>query len=400
MVGVVNIRRDVDDKFYRYRMPELLTKIEGKGNGIKTVIPNMSDVAKALSRPPSYPTKYFGCELGAQTTLDDKRDRYIVNGAHQADRLRELLFGFIDKFVLCGNCRNPETDLVIVKNKETRSEDIIRDCKACGAQTAVDMRHKLTPFIVKTAPVTKKGKKGEGASANGAHAVAANANPVDEDGSEGDEDGIQGAIDDDDSPGESALANGGWSVDTSEDAVKARVKDLSAKLQTAVLADDDSDEDANSPYTQIGQWAEANREEATAVSIYKHAQEMGIEKKHKTVQVLVQALFTKNMPTEISKFAPLFAKINNQSEKHQKAFLGGLERLIGVMHPELVPSIPKILMLFYQADALDEEVVKQWGTHVSKKYVDKETSKMVRKASEPFLKWLEEAEDDEEDDEE
>ena len=66
--------------------------------------------------------------------------------------------------------------------------------------------------------------------------------------------------------------------------------------------------------------------------------------------------------------------------------MGGLERFIGVMHPELVPSVPKILMEFYQVDALEEEVIKQWGTHVSKKYVDKETSKMVRKASEPFLK--------------
>ena len=35
---------------------------------------------------------------------------------------------------------------------------------------------------------------------------------------------------------------------------------------------------------------------------------------------------------------------------------------------------------------LEEDVVKQWGTHVSKKYVDKDTSKKVRKASEPFLK--------------
>jgi translation initiation factor 5 len=43
-------------------------------------------------------------------------------------------------------------------------------------------------------------------------------------------------------------------------------------------------------------------------------------------------------------------------------------------------------MEFYQIDALEEEVIKQWGTHVSKKYVDKETSKRVRKASEPFLK--------------
>jgi len=58
-MAVVNIRRDVDDKFYRYRMPVLTTKIEGKGNGIKTVIPNMSDVARALSRPPTYTTKFF-----------------------------------------------------------------------------------------------------------------------------------------------------------------------------------------------------------------------------------------------------------------------------------------------------------------------------------------------------
>jgi len=32
-------------------MPLLQTKIEGKGNGIKTVIPNMADIARALSRP-------------------------------------------------------------------------------------------------------------------------------------------------------------------------------------------------------------------------------------------------------------------------------------------------------------------------------------------------------------
>lgn len=50
-----------------------------------------------------------------------------------------------------------------------------------------------------------------------------------------------------------------------------------------------------------------------------------------------------------------------------------------------MPAVPKILMAFYQADVLDEDVVKTWGTHVSKKYVDKETSKMVRKASQPFL---------------
>ena len=104
------------------------------------------------------------------------------------------------------------------------------------------------------------------------------------------------------------------------------------------------------------------------------------------------------------------------SEKHQKSLLGGIEHLAGLDYPELIPSIPKILMAFYQGDVLEEEVVTAWGTHVSKKFVDKETSKKVRKASEPFLKvrilcvpgtglrlltylqWLDEAEDDEEDD--
>ena len=57
-------------------------------------------------------TKFFGCELGAQVKCDEKNDRYIVNGAHEAAKLQELLDAFIKKFVLCGECNNPETDLV------------------------------------------------------------------------------------------------------------------------------------------------------------------------------------------------------------------------------------------------------------------------------------------------
>jgi hypothetical protein len=34
-------------------MPVLTTKIEGKGNGIKTVVPNMADIARSLARPPA-----------------------------------------------------------------------------------------------------------------------------------------------------------------------------------------------------------------------------------------------------------------------------------------------------------------------------------------------------------
>ena len=389
-------------------MPLLLTKIEGKGNGIKTVIPNMSDVARALSRPPTYPTKFFGCELGAQTSFDEKGDRYIVNGAHDATRLRELLDTFIDKFVLCGSCKNPETDLIITKN-----EEIIRDCKACGQRTIVDMRHKLTTFIIKNPPKPpKKAKKAKGGENTGTPEANGGSNggtPVNEDGEIGAEsdDELTKRIKSEAAvlTTKTAMKDDDWSADTSEEAVKARVKSLAGTMQSSLVVggDDDSDEDANSPYTQIGQWAEEHRKDVTAVDVYKKAQELGIEKKHKTVQVLVQALFTEAMVAEIPKFAPMFAKVrpyvldlydnrlncfqmNGSSERHQKALLGGVERFVGVNHPDLIPAIPKILMAFYQADALEEEIIKQWGTHVSKKYVDKETSKKVRKASEPFLK--------------
>ena len=59
-------------------------------------------------------TKYFGCELGAQTQFDVKNDRFIVNGSHDSAKLQDLLDGFIKRFVLCPACDNPETNLVSV----------------------------------------------------------------------------------------------------------------------------------------------------------------------------------------------------------------------------------------------------------------------------------------------
>lgn len=80
------------------------------------------------------------------------------------------------------------------------------------------------------------------------------------------------------------------------------------------------------------------------------------------------------------------------SEKHQKSLLGGLERLLG-NSPEsdallAAGTTSKVLMALYQADVLDEEVARQWGTHVSKKYVDKDKSKKVRKSADAFLKVI------------
>ncbi|XP_027358442.1 eukaryotic translation initiation factor 5-like [Abrus precatorius] len=143
-----------DDAFYRYKMPKMITKIEGRGNGIKTNIVNMVDIAKALARPASYTTKYFGCELGAQSKFDEKVGTSHVNGAHDTPKLAGLLENFIKKYVQCYGCGNPETEIVI-----TKSQMIQLKCAACGFVSDVDMRDKLTTFIIKNPPETKKGSK-------------------------------------------------------------------------------------------------------------------------------------------------------------------------------------------------------------------------------------------------
>ncbi|PKI85733.1 eukaryotic translation initiation factor 5 [Malassezia vespertilionis] len=388
---IVNIRRDVEDKFYRYRMPLLETKIEGRGNGIKTVVPNMSEISRALSRPPAYPTKFFGCELGAQTVIDEKNDRYIVNGAHDANRLRELLDGFIDKFVLCGECKNPETDLKI------RNGDILRDCKACGKRTYVDMRHKLTTYISKNPPPKRvKGAKGAGAASGQTVSTG------DDDENGGSDDELTRRIHSEAAHIPTAEQRGAdkdddWSVDTSEAAVAQRVKALEGTLNNVLGLDDDEDDDESSPYSQLCSWILEERQDGklpSAADVYRKVQELGIEKKHKTLQALFQALFDESAPQQVEQYGPLLIKLVT-SEKHQKAMLGGIERLAGVQYPALVPNgVPKILMALYQIDVLDEEVVRQWGTHVSKKYVDKDTSKRVRKAASPFIEWLDQADDE------
>lgn len=147
-MGTLNVNRNVTDLYYRYKMPRLCAKVEGKGNGIKTVIVNMAEVAKALNRPPTYTTKYFGCELGAQTQFDYKNERFIVNGSHEASKLQDLLDGFIRKYVLCPECDNPETDLTILAKKE----QISQSCKACGYHGLLKVQHKVNTFILKNPP--------------------------------------------------------------------------------------------------------------------------------------------------------------------------------------------------------------------------------------------------------
>jgi len=332
-MATVNIRRDVTDPFYRYKMEKIQSKIEGKGNGIKTVIVNLSSVAQSLARPGAYVIKYFGFELGAQTNTNPADDRWIINGAHEASKLQDYLDGFINKFVLCKKCKNPETDVVI---KDGR---ILLDCKACGQRSDVDLRLKLSGFILKNQPKKAKKDKAEKKAArkakeNGDVEKNGNGSPGDSNSEHGSNENGEVAIEagsDDEltrrikseaqeinnEPVE--VKDDEWTVDMSAEAVKARQQQLPDDLKQKLVLGEDDDEDGegggNSIYDQLGSWIISQAEEKGDISkvddvdIYVKAKELGIETKHRTLLVLAQTIFDDSIVTQIPKRAGMLKKV-------------------------------------------------------------------------------------------
>lgn len=52
------------------------------------------------------------------------------------------------RFVLCPECDNPETDLIVSLKRGTISQG----CKACGYHGLLESNHKLVTFILKNPP--------------------------------------------------------------------------------------------------------------------------------------------------------------------------------------------------------------------------------------------------------
>ena len=278
--------------------------------------------------------KYFGFELGAQTTTNPADDRWIINGAHEASKLQDYLDGFIAKFVLCKKCKNPETDVVI------KAGTITLDCKACGQRSDVDPRLKLSSFILKNEP--KKGKKEKadkkarraakankdtnGDAVNGDHGSPGSNS---DNGEEDDEDMAPEAGSDDELTArfnaEAAEIETPaikdkeveWAMDTSEAAVKARAQELPDDLNTKLTLDEDEDGEggANNAYDQLGEWigeeakTKSGVDNVDAVDIYVKAKELGIESKHKTLTVLAQTIFDENIVAQITKRAGMLKKV-------------------------------------------------------------------------------------------
>ncbi|MGH0139447.1 UNVERIFIED_CONTAM: hypothetical protein FKN15_063910 [Acipenser sinensis] len=382
--------KSVLDQFYRYKMPRLIAKVEGKGNGIKTVIVNMVDVAKALNRPPTYPTKFFGCELGAQTQFDAKNDRFIVNGSHEANKLQDMLDGFIRKFVLCPECDNPETDLHINTKKQT----IGNSCKACGYRGMLDTRHKLCTFILKNPPENesgtakkekdKKNRKGKDKENGSGSGEAGNPNDID----------APDAVDRDDDDED-------WGEETTEEAQRRRMEEISDHAKNLTLSEDlekTLEERVNLFYNFVKQKKEEGSIDTADKEILAEAERLDVSAMGPLI--LSELLFDENIRDQMKKYKRHFLRFCHNNKKAQKYLLGGFECLVKIHQTQLLPRVPLVLKDMYDADLLDEDVILAWAEKVSKKYVSKELAKEIHTKAAPFIKWLKEAEEESEGSEE
>ncbi|CAN1228366.1 Eukaryotic translation initiation factor 5 [Linum perenne] len=313
-----------DDAFYRYKMPRMVTKIEGRGNGIKTNVVNMVEIAKALARPASYTTKYFGCELGAQSKFDEK------TGV-------SLLENFIKKYVQCYGCGNPETEIVI-----TKSQMLQLKCAACGFVSDVDMRDKLTTFILKNPPESKKGSKDKKAMRR------AEKERMKEDG---------------------AVKAGGTKKKASG-SDEERVSPTQSQVDEKEEQDDEDDDDDV-------QWHTDTSAEAARLRIQEQ------------LSALFQGIEKGLSKEVIKKKKYLVAAIANGGEAQLllvRSIQGFFEKSTSVK------ELPLVLKALYDGDVLEEENILQW---YQKLRASNKDTKIV-KSAEPFIDWLQNAESESE----
>ena len=125
-MDTLNINGDNNDAFYRYKMPNLVSSKAGRGNGCYTIIENLSSVTESFNHPASIVLKFMGAVLGANTN----ENKWIITGHYNNDKLIEILYQYINMFVMCPNCNIPEL-LPNVEGKK-KNKKLVMTCSACG----------------------------------------------------------------------------------------------------------------------------------------------------------------------------------------------------------------------------------------------------------------------------
>lgn len=427
MAQVINIQgtTPVDDPEYRYKMPAIQGKVEGRGNGIKTAIPNMTQVALSLHREPGEVTKFFGCELGAQTTWSPDTERSIVNGAHTTADLQTNLFKYIEKFVLCPKCHLPETDYKV------KSGAIYQKCNACGEKDIIDMSHKLCTYILAQDKKNKKEKKDkekkDPKEKDKKDKKKKDKKKDDDDEKESKKkdkkdkkkkDKKKDKVDEEDNaPEEEEEEEEQDSPKSGSPATSPQAAEDNSEDDDA--EDDDEDEELGSDLRALTPKQEALKAMQEFMEDSPNAKPDEVVSKVRELQtnsnialkecafIMVSILFDANIVKDgqVKKHAAILKALAETDSNTFMArhIIGALELFFGQTYEELDKAFPLVLQQLYNEDVLEEDVILAWADagvtyDFSPQELTGERIRELRSIADVCVNWL--REDDESDDDE
>lgn len=375
MTSMMNIGGDAKDTSFRYKMPTLQIKSEGRGNGLKTVLLNLSDVAKALCLPADYLGKFFSLELGC-AYRSDVSSRPTLNGAHTVGELTTVLMRFVKEFVLCPRCHLPEWTLSL-----TKQGVISGRCSACGYHGMVQSKHKMLSYIIKHPPTSATSVTGM------------KVNPVKE------EINTQTKKHQEEKEEEDAEEDEMWAEDTSKEAQLARFQE---EMEDRNITRNTSSRDhADSLPERLRR--SLHDPAKTPLQIMAELRQMELAH-HLTpmerIRILLEAMLSSPKWSLTPHKGVLVALFKDKYIG--PTFMGALEATVGETEEgKWIPRFPILLQELYDMDLLTEEFLLCWHDSPPEASftISKKLSVTLRETALPFIEWLKTAESESDDDE-
>jgi translation initiation factor 2 beta subunit (eIF-2beta)/eIF-5 len=125
-VYLTNNEMDLYDPNFRYQINKLQYRKATKKGRVTTIIDNLDEFCLGLDVPSNVLLSVIGRELSTRTSTGHV---HSLQGEFDAKTINVVVYTFIQSFVLCVNCGNPE---VILRAKKATNK-IKQTCKACGS---------------------------------------------------------------------------------------------------------------------------------------------------------------------------------------------------------------------------------------------------------------------------
>jgi translation initiation factor 5 len=119
------------DDNYRYKISQIqISHITKKGTKI-TILTNIDEFSRELMFDKNIIIRILGKKLSCKSGRNKNND-YYLQGEYATNDVKNILYEFIQHYLLCSSCDKPEIDIKVKKNM------VKQKCRACGNNSYLD----------------------------------------------------------------------------------------------------------------------------------------------------------------------------------------------------------------------------------------------------------------------